>query len=46
MSQLRANFPGLLTLIAPRHPERGAGVAALATTAGLQAALRTRGEMP
>ena len=26
--RLRANFPGLLTLIAPRHPERGAGIVA------------------
>jgi 3-deoxy-D-manno-octulosonic-acid transferase len=25
--RLRTNFPGLLTLIAPRHPERGPGVA-------------------
>ena len=37
--RLRANFPGLLTLIAPRHPERGAGVAELAGAAGLKAAL-------
>ena len=42
--KLRADFPGLLTLIAPRHPERGAGVAALAADAGLPAALRSRGE--
>jgi 3-deoxy-D-manno-octulosonic-acid transferase len=43
---LRANFPGLLTLIAPRHPERGPGVAEIAATAGLSAALRSRGELP
>ena len=43
---LRANFPGLLTLIAPRHPERGAGVAEIAAAAGLNAALRSRGELP
>ena len=42
--KLRADFPGLLTLIAPRHPERGAGVAALAADAGLPVALRSRGE--
>jgi 3-deoxy-D-manno-octulosonic-acid transferase len=28
--RLRKNFPDLLTLIAPRHPDRGAGVAQLA----------------
>ena len=36
--RLRANFPGLLTLIAPRHPERGAGVAEIARAAGLKTA--------
>ena len=44
--RLRANFPGLLTLIAPRHPERGAGVVEIAAAAGLNAALRSRGELP
>ena len=44
--RLRANFPGLLTVIAPRHPERGADVAALAAAAGLTAAQRSRGELP
>ncbi len=43
-ARLRANFPGLLTLIAPRHPERGAGVAEIARSAGLTSALRSRGE--
>jgi 3-deoxy-D-manno-octulosonic-acid transferase len=42
--RLRGNFPGLLTLIAPRHPERGPGVVELAAAAGLKAALRSRGE--
>jgi 3-deoxy-D-manno-octulosonic-acid transferase len=42
--RLRGNFPGLLTVIAPRHPERGPGVAELAAAAGLKAALRSRGE--
>ncbi len=42
--RLRAIFPGLLTLIAPRHPERGTGVRELAAAAGLTAALRSRGE--
>ena len=44
--RLRANFPGLLTLIVPRHPERGIGVAEIARAAGLQARLRSRGELP
>jgi 3-deoxy-D-manno-octulosonic-acid transferase len=42
--RLRSDFPGLLTLIAPRHPERGPGVIELAAAAGLKAALRSRGE--
>ena len=44
--QLRQNFPGLLTLIVPRHPERGAGVAATARAEGLKTRLRSRGELP
>ncbi len=39
-------LPGLLTLIAPRHPDRGEGIAALARTAGLRAARRAAGEGP
>jgi 3-deoxy-D-manno-octulosonic-acid transferase len=45
-ARLRAKFPKLLTLIAPRHPERGAGVAEIAAAAGLNARLRSRGEPP
>ena len=44
--RLRETFPGLLTLIAPRHAERGAGVVEIARAAGLSAGLRSRGEMP
>ena len=44
--RLRANFPGLLTIIVPRHPERGAGVAEIARAAGLKTNLRSRGELP
>jgi 3-deoxy-D-manno-octulosonic-acid transferase len=44
--RLRANFPGLLTLIAPRHPERGAEIAVRAQAAGLNVTLRSRGELP
>jgi 3-deoxy-D-manno-octulosonic-acid transferase len=42
--RLRDRFPGLLTLIAPRHPERGPGVRDLAAATGLKTALRSRGE--
>jgi 3-deoxy-D-manno-octulosonic-acid transferase len=45
-TRLRKNFPGLLTLIAPRHPERGASVAEIARAAGLSTAIRSRGEVP
>ena len=45
-SRLRRNFPDLLTLIVPRHPERGGRVAELAAAAGSTAALRSRGELP
>jgi 3-deoxy-D-manno-octulosonic-acid transferase len=44
--RLRRNFPNLLTLIAPRHPDRGPGIADIATAAGLNACLRSRGELP
>jgi 3-deoxy-D-manno-octulosonic-acid transferase len=36
----------LLTIIAPRHPERGAGVVEIATAAGLNAVARSRGLLP
>src|ERR1043166_948262 len=44
--RLRQSFPGLLTIIAPRHPERGAGVLEIATAAGLNALARSRGHLP
>src|SRR4029078_11057118 len=44
--RLRADFPGLLTLIAPRPPERGAGIVATAVAAGLSTAMRSRGDLP
>lgn len=44
--RLRVNFPSLLTIIVPRHPERGAGVAEIARATGLKTKLRSRGEMP
>ena len=44
--RLRQSFPGLLTIIAPRHPERGTGVVEIATAAGLNAVARSRGLLP
>lgn len=43
---LRRHLPTALTLIAPRHPERGAEVAALARARGLTAALRSETPAP
>jgi 3-deoxy-D-manno-octulosonic-acid transferase len=43
---LRAKTPNLLTVIAPRHPERGPGIADSATAAGLSVGLRSRGDLP
>jgi 3-deoxy-D-manno-octulosonic-acid transferase len=39
-------FPNLLTVIVPRHPDRGPAVWRLVAAAGLKAALRSRDEMP
>jgi len=44
--RLRANFAHLLTVIAPRHPERGPGIAEAASAAGLAVALRSRRQLP
>ena len=43
---LRTQRPGLLTLLAPRHPGRGDEVAAYAFSAGLGVTRRSRGEAP
>ncbi len=43
---LRQTFPDLLTIVAPRHPERGEGICALATERGLTVARRSQGELP
>jgi 3-deoxy-D-manno-octulosonic-acid transferase len=40
---LKADFPDLMTVIAPRHPGRGAEVAALAQAAGFSPVLRSAG---
>jgi 3-deoxy-D-manno-octulosonic-acid transferase len=44
--RLRRRFPGLLTIVVPRHPHRGAEVAELARASALTPALRSRGEAP
>jgi 3-deoxy-D-manno-octulosonic-acid transferase len=44
--RLRDKFPALLTVIVPRHPSRGDGIAALAKAAGLAVALRSRRAQP
>jgi 3-deoxy-D-manno-octulosonic-acid transferase len=44
--KLRHSFPQLLTLIAPRHPDRGAGIVAIASAAGLTASRRSQGRLP
>lgn len=44
--RLAKEMPGLLTVIAPRHPERGPAVVKLATEAGCPAVLRSDGYLP
>jgi 3-deoxy-D-manno-octulosonic-acid transferase len=44
--RLRASFPRLLTLIVPRHPQRGAEIAATVAEAGLKATVRSTGALP
>ena len=44
--RLRHSFPRLLTIIAPRHPDRGPGIIEIARAADLEARLRSRGELP
>jgi 3-deoxy-D-manno-octulosonic-acid transferase len=44
--RLRAKISTLLTVIAPRHPDRGETIAEIAKVSGLTVALRSRGELP
>ena len=44
--RLKRRIPGFLTILAPRHPQRGDEVRALLADAGLTVASRSRGEMP
>src|SRR5690606_24496527 len=43
---LKKQHKNLLTIIAPRHPQRGAEVAALATQTGASAVLRSQTALP
>src|SRR5262249_8826082 len=44
--RLRHGFPRLLTIIAPRHPDRGRGIIELASAKGLAASLRSQARLP
>ncbi len=44
--RLKHSFPGLLTILVPRHPERGAAIAGIAGGAGLTFAQRSLGGLP
>ncbi len=44
--QLRQSLPDLCTIIAPRHPERGAAIADLLKSQGLSVARRSLGALP
>jgi 3-deoxy-D-manno-octulosonic-acid transferase len=39
-------FPSLLTVIVPRHPDRGEAIARMVAASGLHVALRSREELP
>src|SRR6516225_1597547 len=39
-------FPSLLTVIVPRHPDRGASIAGMVTASGLKASQRSREALP
>ena len=44
--RLKTTFHGLLTILVPRHPERGASIASEIAAAGLTSALRSRDQLP
>jgi len=44
--RLKASFRGLLTILVPRHPERGSSIASAVAAAGLTSALRSRDQLP
>jgi 3-deoxy-D-manno-octulosonic-acid transferase len=44
--RLKTTFRGLLTILVPRHPDRGPSIAAEVAAAGLTAALRSHDQLP
>ena len=44
--RLKSSFPSLLTIVVPRHPERGEAVAGAAKASGRSFAVRSRGDLP
>ncbi|MDQ0391590.1 3-deoxy-D-manno-octulosonic acid transferase [Labrys monachus] len=44
--KLKGRFPGLLTIIVPRHPDRGAAIAADLSARGLACLRRSEGRLP
>jgi len=44
--RLAPRFPQLLSVIVPRHPQRGAAIARMLEAAGMQVALRSQEELP
>lgn len=44
--RLAPRIPQLLTVIVPRHPDRGAAIARMLAAAGMQVGLRSQDEMP
>jgi 3-deoxy-D-manno-octulosonic-acid transferase len=44
--QLAASVPGLCTILAPRHPQRGGAIAEMLKGRGLSVARRTLGQLP
>jgi 3-deoxy-D-manno-octulosonic-acid transferase len=44
--RLAGDFPGLLTILVPRHPVRGEAVADLVKGSGLRGSLRSQGTLP
>jgi 3-deoxy-D-manno-octulosonic-acid transferase len=43
---LKGFFPSLLSVIVPRHPDRGAAIARMIAASGLKAGLRSREDLP
>jgi 3-deoxy-D-manno-octulosonic-acid transferase len=44
--RLKSSFPNLLTILVPRHPDRGIGLVEIASGAGLTAVMRSRRALP